>query len=928
MDRNGRRLDGTPPTPDIDLTEGVVNVTEFMATRGLRAAGVDANAEPLPDVGDAAGRKYEVGSVVAAGGMGAILSARDLNIRRTVAMKVMLDPKGADRTQVLRFLEEAQVTGQLEHPGIVPVYELGANRHGAAFYTMKFVQGRTLKDILSGISEGRRATIRQYPLNVLLNVFLKACDAVAFAHSRGVVHRDLKPENIMVGDYGEVLVMDWGLAKVLSDQPDASDQPDTSAAAAASGVGAQRPSGIESLRDSEAGDALRTMAGQVMGTPTFMAPEQALGKVNEIDARTDIYALGAILYSILTLRPPVEGRTVHQVLLNVSTGKITPPTSYNQSTAGGTRADAGKPKPRVSNVADLQERAARASRERRQDQGAAAAALPHCPDSRVPNALSAVAMKALSLDPGNRYQTVKELQTDVEAYQAGFATAAEEASALRQLWLLVKRHRAEVSLIAAGLTIIVCVVAACTARLVASQRAEHRARLAAEANRQELQRVSRQAAPQFVDRAQELMSVNEWDQALGAADLAVALNDQLPEAWLARGRVLLARGDYTAAADALERGAGTGAPDTPAQRKLAAYAQAARRCAGEAAANGGALSETQKLALAGLVEGLEDPVLAARLYTEAQSDSGAGAQGARARLLAAVEALRELNPDLRPESIRIPTGGRLGINFTKAPEGLRDITPLRGLPLAYLILAQAQVTDLSPLKGMPLTMLSLRLNPVSDISALRGMPLRKLDLLGTRVSDISPLAGAPLQDLGLARCPVADLAPLRGMRLRKLDLGETDVTNIAVLEGMPLQVLALSSLRRFDGDLSPLRGAPLIDVSLGRNRSVADLTPLAGAPIEVLRLRSIPITDITALKGMPLRILSVHGCEKLKDLTPLAECRKLERLAIPEHCTDIDFLRDLPNLKVLTNSEGVFYSKQPPAEFWRKWDANKARAAE
>ena len=157
--------------------------------------------------------RYEVGPEIARGGMGAILAARQPAIRREVAMKVMLrDASAHDR---LRFIEEAQITGQLEHPNIVPVHELALNEHGQPYYTMKLVKGSTLKKILKLLAQGRcRETVAKYPLAALLTIFQKVCDAVAFAHAKGVIHRDLKPANIMVGEYGEVLVMDWGLAKI------------------------------------------------------------------------------------------------------------------------------------------------------------------------------------------------------------------------------------------------------------------------------------------------------------------------------------------------------------------------------------------------------------------------------------------------------------------------------------------------------------------------------------------------------------------------------------------------------------------------------------------------------------------------------------------------------------------------------------------
>ena len=160
-------------------------------------------------------KKYDIGKIVAQGGMGAILDAKDATTERRVAMKVMLD--GSSPADLGRFVTEARVTAQLEHPSIVPIYELSVDENGQPFYTMKMVRGITLRKVLELLAAGVPETVRKYPLSALLTLFQKVCDAIAFAHSKGVLHRDLKPENIMLDDFGVVLVMDWGLAKRMKD---------------------------------------------------------------------------------------------------------------------------------------------------------------------------------------------------------------------------------------------------------------------------------------------------------------------------------------------------------------------------------------------------------------------------------------------------------------------------------------------------------------------------------------------------------------------------------------------------------------------------------------------------------------------------------------------------------------------------------------
>ena len=237
------------------------------------------------------------------GGMGEIVLCVEQNTRREVAMKRMLPTAAKHPRQRARFVAEAQVTAQLEHPNIVPVHELGRDAHGAIYFTMKLVKGRSLGEILTAAREGEES----HSLVELMQIFLKICDGVAFAHSRGVVHRDLKPANIMVGDFGEVLVMDWGISRILS-----RDEGTDKATVNSDGQDTEMP-------------ALHAATGAAMGSPSYMPPEQATGQIEKIDHRSDIYSLGAILYAILTLHRPVTGKTADSIMNKVVRGDIRPP---------------------------------------------------------------------------------------------------------------------------------------------------------------------------------------------------------------------------------------------------------------------------------------------------------------------------------------------------------------------------------------------------------------------------------------------------------------------------------------------------------------------------------------------------------------------------------------------------------------------------
>jgi serine/threonine-protein kinase len=256
----------------------------------------DAGREPSREVDASTPRphRYYLVGEIARGGIGVVQQCRDADLGRDVAMKLLREDHLGDPAVLNRFIEEAQIGGQLEHPGIVPVYDLGLEDDRRPYFTMKLIKGRTLAALLSERKDA--AADRQR----LLTIFLQVCQTVAYAHSRGVIHRDLKPANVMVGAFGEVQVVDWGLAKLLAHARD------EAVGGASTRPASATPTTISSVR-SKVGAAADSESGSVMGTPAYMPPEQALGDVEGLDECADVFALGAILCELLTGLPPYPG---------------------------------------------------------------------------------------------------------------------------------------------------------------------------------------------------------------------------------------------------------------------------------------------------------------------------------------------------------------------------------------------------------------------------------------------------------------------------------------------------------------------------------------------------------------------------------------------------------------------------------------------
>lgn len=298
------------------------------------------------------GDKYTVQGKIGQGGMGAVFKVYDQGLRRTNVLKV-LAPDMMDNPQYLkRFIDEARITGQLEHPNIIPVHDIGVVDTSKLYFSMKYIEGEELGGIIRKLRRGDPEIVAKYTIFSLLTIFRKICDAVAFAHSKGIIHRDIKPDNVMVAKYGEVMLVDWGLARYEDDHDDPSDSEQDL---------------ISAMTDTS---SLKTRDGMIKGTPAYMAPEQASGEVGAVDCRTDIFLLGATLYSIATLHPPYEGESIYDILDNAEAGSFIAP---------GERA----------------------------------------PERQLPDELCRIIIKAMEHSRDDRYQSVDELSTDIDALLEG-----------------------------------------------------------------------------------------------------------------------------------------------------------------------------------------------------------------------------------------------------------------------------------------------------------------------------------------------------------------------------------------------------------------------------------------------------------------------------------------------------------------------------
>ena len=1001
-DRND--IDSRPPVTGTAGSQAIDNVRneihEIRARERMRKSDMEATVKLDPsslDIDDFVTAKlsvkppdkYKFRRSIGRGGMKMVLQVHDNDTMRDVAMALMPDFEHRSRAEILRFIQEARVTASLEHPNIVPVHDIGIDSSGSPYFTMKLLSGESLASLLKKMDEGNPAYLKNYTFEALMRLYLRICNGAAFAHSKGIIHLDLKPENVQIGEFGEVLILDWGLARPVSARQNPPSAP-----------GSRRTAHEKGYTDFKL-----TLDGVMNGTPGYMAPEQAAGKNSKSDVRTDVYALGAILYAMVTYKDPLEPGDLKSMLHDTIYGNIV------------------KPSERV-------------------------------PGREIPHGIEAVILKAMSVNPANRYASVKELRDEVIAYIDGFDTKAEKAGMIRKFLLLVRRHRLLVASIATTLCLAVFLSLYAYFEISRWQSdwipvyqqtftdpdatLEGLSFMDANLNKpapewqltpagletskgtwlwlnakthDNVKVVLTVSAPQVLEAFEIAVNSHisprrEWWQIPhgytfivsgfgGTKDVIAKVNDPYSVEYVSSGETKLAPGENvtitavrrddrlsltigkTHSVSAIDYFPPTGEglarvgirafANGTVIRSLAVYRLAIPEkttplIAGDTLLEAGlaeaAVGKYLQIADSYARTQLAEMALVKAYMTAASKLSDPGQRtsalveikkriaaqftkfryrdrileldaallwrsGDYAQALQLMREVFELNPNTNivTRILQLPHHELPGdaadalmtlIARTKNLKrldisgfGLRSLEPIASLPLVYLDCSNNKLTSLKGIEKMPLEVLSCHNNEIADLTPLRGMMLTNLNCADNRVRDLTPLRGMLLVSLNASNNRIAAIDALRSATVEKLHLRGNSISSLQPLFGM-------ETLKVLDVGKNPLK----------------DIEPLRGLALEMLLIDSTEISDIGLLKDMPLLMLDLGNCTKLRDISPVYLIEPLEYLNIPKNLKDIEPLRQMPFLRVLTDNESSVMkhsTTQSPEEFWRMRERGKTQ---
>ncbi len=856
--------------PDLSefYTDSKLSETAIMETEH---PDIEPIMEPTIDVLE---NRYTDLELIAEGGQKNIFMAKDTQTSRNVAMAIIRDKPSKKQFECNRFIHEARIAANLQHPNIVPIHEIGVTESNKPFFTMKLIKGENLSKIISKVSGDFPGYAEKYDLTELLSIFLKVCDAVAFAHSKGIIHLDLKPENIQVGAYGEVLVLDWGLAKFVDHEkfrPRGSNKDISSTVHRHLAENPQNPK--------------QTINGLVKGTPGYMAPEQAMGDIGAKDKRTDIYSLGAILYSLLTLKRPTVGDTFSDIIRETISGQIIPPSQ------------------RVE-------------------------------DCNIPASLEAVTVKAMSVIPEQRYQSVEELSEEISAFIGGFATLAEDASLITQIGLMFKRHKVESSFIIISIITTIISFSLFFHRLSTEKNKLNTALTEMKDSQSALamaeERIAKNRKREWQLSVEETFSSNSLD--LSKWSIRAATSTTEPDSQIVSPSYQVKNGQLNIEQNALnglivkQRIDGeirlefdikcTSEPfdfmcfikstefkDSLFKTIWSGYVFTCNSQRNEVAIyRYGSLIKRSKLDMS-FTEGETYKIVASKANQQLFfSINGNQLIEAQEEKLFFSDEMNQTgiitkNSVTTIDSVRLyQLGSSIRVDLLKLAD---KFISKKELEKAEILVNEVITTGSSQDR---INLASLKKNRIERLRALtvRVAEYAKrikahipewndkaimiiddqidLHLTNLQVKDLDFIRNFELTGLlNLNNNPIEDLEPLKGLRIKNLNLNETEVKSLKNLSLMSLESISLS------------------------NTHVTDLEPLRGMGIKHINLINTKINDIKILTTFPL-----------------------EKIAITPHLMPIgweNILRKCPDLEIIATNSGEYLRGQKSAQFWEKYTA-------
>ena len=805
-----------------------------------------------PEKVNAIDQKYCFLKNVGSGGMGCIDLIQDNRSLRKIVKKTLATHLDQDPESIIRFINEAQITAQLQHPNIIPVYELSVTDKEYA-YTMKKVEGESLAEIINKLSKGEKQYLKKYSLIKLLEIFAKVCNAMEYACSKKVLHRDIKPENIMVGDFGDVLLIDWGLAKILDNKEEA-----------------QEPVSINSFRYQS--HLNLTNAKGCIGTPVFMPPERLL---QTSDEKGEVYSLGAVLYNILNLKPPSVGENLEQILMNKMDGVLPDfsssiPHSVNseiplQLIMVTKKSLAAEPENRYSTVKELREDIERW--------------LNGFPIS--------IEESTISLQLSLFYRRHKK--------DLNLAFSCIVILTILGLFFTIELKD---SISTTNKTTAEALTLTEAAKQNASELALQKEKLSSKIK--ELRETTTSLYQNAINLRQEF----KISKALETIDTAIEINP-LPEYHFLKACLLQSLGKHEKAAEILKF-------LTKSNPQEESYQSAKKNSEifmefskGKPKLQSSLFFYNQLMSSDRIAEAIFV------LNQLPQKSIDKELREAWIQYLKNGPIGKLLS--LQPARLKI-SAGLFNLNLSESK--ILDLNPIKNMPIEILNLSGSLVSDIDPLEKMKY-LHTLRINDcnISDLTPLRNLPitsfsatncpLKNLDglqdksfyslaLESRKLYDLSGLKGSKVHNMTL-RAPVKNFKTLKGVKVRTLNAKySTKLEDLMGLETKYLEELNIAKTKI--RSLWPLQGGKLTSLNISHTL-ISDLSPLLSHPLKSLNMYSTRILDISVLKGMPLESLFMRRCTSIKDLSIIKHLKSLHTIQLTNSGLDISFMKQLPSIQ-------------------------------